>query len=100
MNQINKTECIATFKISDFVRANSEVSNNPFVIGQYYKVFLAYRKEGQIGYYSTAGVFKYTDKPTLDVSLDNEFGAHVEYTVPSTDPQEKLYSLKYYLYNT
>lgn len=100
MNQIDKTECIATFKISDFVRANSEVSNNPFVIGQYYKVFLAYRKEGQIGYYSTAGVFKYTDKPTLDVSLDNEFGAHVEYTVPSTDPQEKLYSLKYYLYNT
>ena len=48
-------------------------------LGQYYKVQIAYKdKSNEIGYYSSAGIIKYTSYPVLEVpGLGNNFyGAH------------------------
>lgn len=81
--------------------ANFNLKNTqPLTIGQFYKAQLAYiDKEGVIGHYSTVGVFKYTDEPKLTLNTEDSF-TYVEglYQAPSTDPNEKLYSYQFDIY--
>lgn len=50
-------------------------------LGQYYKIQIAYKdKIGEIGYYSTVGVIKYTSYPSVTIpGLENNFYGGYEY---------------------
>ena len=53
--------------------SNIDVSN--FILGQYYKVQIAYvDKAGEVGYYSSIGIIKYSAKPEISLEGlgDNE----------------------------
>ena len=88
--------------------------------GEYYKVQLAYVNKftGEIGYYSTVGVVKYTSKPTVFVEgLDTtNYNSHNyvytgvyrqasydsqtdDYDARKYDTSEKLYSSRFYIYD-
>ena len=54
---------------------NAIFNINPSIltVGQYYKAQIAYiGLDGEIGYYSTIGVFKYTNNPTLSISSNSQ----------------------------
>lgn len=64
-------------------------------IGQYYKIQLAFNNE-ILGYYSSVGVFKYTEQPTI--SLENPGVGVYTYTGVcdlTNDPTEKIYSYEF-----
>lgn len=72
-------------------------------IGQYYKAQLAYVSGAVVGYYSTAGIFKYTGEPTVTIQgfeteSINTYGSEIigVYQAPEGDPNEKAY---YYCFN-
>lgn len=79
-----------------------------FLVGQYYKVQLAYiDHSGVIGYYSTVGIIKCTTKPS--VTIDGlEFGqinthnySYVgTYSQLGGDVTEKMYSCQFVLYDS
>lgn len=50
-------------------------------LGQYYKIQIAYKdKTGEIGYYSTVGIIKYTSYPSVTIpGLENNFYGGYEY---------------------
>lgn len=62
----------AVFELSDKFTPN---------LGQYYKVQIAYKdKIGEIGYYSTVGIIKYTSYPSVTIpGLENNFYGGYEY---------------------
>jgi hypothetical protein len=119
--QTNDTERGSFDKLDDmYVDFNIRLDDTYklFKVGQYYKVQLAYiHPSGQIGYYSTVGVIKYTTEPT--VSIENfEFGqinqhnysyvgvySQDRYTDKlsgakvSRDTTEKMYSCRFIIYN-
>jgi len=81
-----------------------------FIVGQFYKAQIAYVKDKEVGYYSTVGVFKYTEEPTLSVNSNNvEFeidkknycGPLVigKYEAPENDINEKVYSYCFNIYS-
>lgn len=68
-------------------------------IGQYYKVQLAYiGQDKKIGYYSTAGVFKYTDQPVISLQQIQDV-VRATYNCPDSDSTEKLYSYRFDFYD-
>lgn len=96
---LSSSYCEAIFEIPEKTTLN---------IGQYYKIQIAYaRSEGDIGYYSTVGVVKYTSEP--EVSIDNlvaGFGkvnvhryTYVGKYLNANDKSEKVYSYKFNLYD-
>ena len=56
--------------------AEFKILNNNLVLGQYYKIQLAYISNDMktIGYYSTIGIFKYTAYPKI--YIQNSYGKH------------------------
>ena len=85
--------------------ATFEIDNqNPFKVGQYYKIQLAYNNEID-GFYSTVGTFKYTSIPSVSIQGLNTHGATnintYEYTgsyINAEDPSEKVYSYWFNIY--
>lgn len=72
-------------------------------IGQFYKIQLAYSDKDSTGYYSTIGIFKYTDKGKISVNLlkENENNASLavyEGTYTNQDITEKEYSYQFDMY--
>lgn len=78
---------------------NIDVSN--FVLGQYYKVQIAYvDKTGEVGYYSSVGIIKYSAKPEISLEGlgDNEATSGDftgVYNQTNGDPTEKIYSYRF-----
>ena len=77
------------------------------IIGQFYKVQLAYIDQSNItGYYSTVGIIKYTAKPTLTISDFNFRITNMNKTEyigvynSEADPTEKAYQYSFNLYNS
>ena len=75
-------------------------------IGQHYKVQIAYQDiDGDVGYYSTVGVTKFTTKPTIYIEKLNEgIKNYHQYTYIGVyqninDKTEKVYSYEFNLYN-
>lgn len=113
---ILKIKSIFTNVDIDILENNQEIGYNYFSlknslqIGQYYKAQLAYQdNQGNIGYYSTMGVFKYTAKPSIcilsgGIELDSNKKNYVnleimgKYVAPEKDPGEKIYSYCFNLY--
>ena len=84
--------------ISDFISENLK-------IGQYYKIQLAFENEqGELGYYSSIGVFKYTSEPSIyiegmsDDKLTNLYTYIGVYNQKDKDPTEKVYSYQFDVY--
>lgn len=70
------------------------------VLGQYYKVQLAYiAQDDTVGYYSTAGIVKYTSEPALRIESDNDYD-YIGYYSNEGDPSEIEYSYSFSLSNS
>ena len=76
-------------------------------IGQFYKIQLAYKDiNNDIGIYSTIGVVKYTDQPTINISnlIAGEINLHQyeyygQYIPSQYDLTEKEYAYQFDIYN-
>lgn len=92
--------------------------NEKLLLGNYYKIQIAYvqkieqiengkivSKEGEIGYYSTVGIIKYTAQPIISIQSLQESKVNLNrYEYVGTykqdlDPTEKLYSSKFIIYD-
>lgn len=71
-----------------------------FIIGQFYKVQIAYVNGTEEGYYSTVGVVKYTAKPEVIIADLTAYAKNFSYPAyVGVYRQEKDYSEKVYSYN-
>ena len=97
----DNTATTATFKVTQESGLQTKL-----VIGQHYKVQLAYiDTNGIVGFYSSIGVIKYTSRPSLSISglsyqdtniNSTEFvGVYSNYK----DPTERVYQYKFIVYN-
>lgn len=86
--------------------ARFEIDKEKYKVGQYYKIQLAYGKDDEIGFYSTAGIFKYTVKPVVSIKgLEGATALNLhDYTYTGLyhcdDRAEKAYSYNFKIYNT
>lgn len=68
-------------------------------VGQFYKAQLAYvAQDDTIGYYSTVGIFKYTEEPTLAITV-NGLEITGTYNASEQDISEKVYSYYFEIYD-
>lgn len=93
---------------SPWVQFEFEDTDNKLKVGQFYKLQIAFiDKKGDIGYYSTVGVSKYTTLPTItinDFSVD-KINNHAQkytgfYSQESGDVTEKVSSYRFDIYNS
>ena len=99
----------SAYDLEKSLTVSFDVSSSPLKIGQYYKAQLAYiDSTGQVGYYSTIGVVKYTARPYVEIAgLTGGVNAHTyEYvgvysqlgdSENPKDPTEKVYSSRFLL---
>lgn len=87
-------------------KAIFDLSQQQLTIGQYYKIQIAFAKNGAIGYYSDMALVKCTAKPNIYIkNLDaaTASNSHIyEYTgiyAPTEDITEKVYSYCFNLYD-
>ena len=78
----------------------------PINIGQYYKVQVAFKKENNIGYYSSTGITKCIAQPTCSIEnlqqdkvIANPFTFVGVYNYGSKEDNEKLYSCRFDVYD-
>lgn len=91
-----------------WVQFEFEDTDNKLKVGQFYKLQIAFiDKDGNIGYYSTVGVSKYTALPTItinDFSVD-KINNHTQkytgfYSQEGGDVTEKVSSYRFDIYNS
>ena len=82
--------------------ANFEFDTNDLILGQYYKIQIAYKNNDDIGYYSSIGIAKYTSYPTLTIpDLENniyslfEYNAEYSQEEENQDSTERIYSYRF-----
>ena len=78
--------------------------NLPLLIGQYYKVQLAYKSAGVVGFYSGVTTFKFTSRPEvtiqqLDTSSSNIHFYNYTGHYYNSDRSEKVYSYEFNLFD-
>ena len=82
-------------------------TSSTFLVGQYYKVQLAYiDSAGVIGYYSTVGIIKCTTKPVVQIegltfgqANTHNYSYTGTYSQRGGDVTEKMYSYRFVLYD-
>lgn len=82
-------------------------TSSTFLVGQYYKVQLAYiDSAGVIGYYSTVGIIKCTTKPVVQIegltfgqANTHNYSYTGTYSQKGGDVTEKMYSYRFVLYD-
>lgn len=90
------------------VTFNLESIRSTLVIGNFYKVQIAYvdKENGVIGYYSTVAIVKYTSKPNIEIaglnkqSLTSISSQRFIGTYSNIDSSEKVYQYRFILYNS
>ena len=105
---------LGTFSSSDWnpeskvleVKFDISTIESKLVIGQYYRVQIAYKNTGgEVGYYSTIGVAKYTAKPAISIvdfmqsSVNLNKGEYIGRYWNTKDTSERVYQYKFTLYN-
>ena len=91
----------------DYFYANFNLESDKLMVGQYYKVQLAFQEGNTVGYFSTVGVFKYTAIP--EVSIENlsiettnsniiTYIGNYRQNEQTGDQTEKVYSYRFDLY--
>lgn len=106
----NMIDATATSHSATFKNLNNDIVKK-LIIGQYYKIQLAYigynssRGKGITGYYSSIGVAKFTAEPQISISglsisaVNSNVGSFIGIYSNSKDPSEKVYQYKFTLYN-
>lgn len=82
-------------------------TSSTFLVGQYYKVQLAYiDSAGVIGYYSTVGIIKCTTRPVVQIegltfgqANTHNYSYTGTYSQKGGDVTEKMYSYRFVLYD-
>ena len=77
-------------------QASFDVADLPMRVGKYYKIFIAYYTDGE-GYYSNAGILKYTALPEITLTTSNNLYVTMTYT--NTDSSEYLYFVRFRLFD-
>lgn len=92
--------------IPNEIKFDISEAQSKFNIGQYYKIQMAYKdKNGNVGFYSTVGVAKYTDKPVVSIEnlSDTELNIHSQSYIgkykQEKDTTEKVYKYCFSLYD-
>lgn len=110
VEQGNMIDATATSFSAVFLNIDTTIINK-LIVGQYYKIQLAYigynsaRGKGATGYYSSIGMAKYTAQPQLSISglsitsTNSNPGNFIGLYSNSGDPTEKVYQYKFTLYN-
>lgn len=83
--------------IDDTKIAKFTVKANLLTVGQFYKIQLCYLDKDEEGYYSTVGVFKYTEQPSVLLWQSNAKPLMIETSFTIKDPTEPLYQIRYQL---
>ena len=108
---VQSSSLIGTFLTEDYdldnLTATFAINSDKILVGQYYKVQLAYIRNDAsktLGYYSTVGTIKYTEEPSLIiddlVTTKNNLHQYSYTGIYSTsDISEKLYTYNYGLYD-
>lgn len=79
------------------IEATFEFDGDLLVLGQYYKIQIAYATNGgQIGYYSGNAVVKYTGKPNITAEAQNNI---LSFVYDNADASEKIYEYSISIYN-
>lgn len=106
----NMIEAKATSFAATFSDLDAKIVNK-LIIGQYYKIQLAYigyntaGGQGETGFYSSLGIAKFTAEPQLTISGLSEsatnanVGNFIGVYSNTQDPSEKVYQYKFTLYN-
>ena len=91
--------------LSSTFTINSGVVLNRLHVGDYYKAQIAYKDSlGQIGYYSTVGMVKYTGRPSVEIVGFYNYMTNMNPTeyvgsYHNDDSTESVYQYKFTLYN-
>ena len=91
--------------LSSTFTINSSVVLNRLHVGDYYKAQIAYKDSlGQIGYYSTVGMVKYTGRPSVEIVGFYNYMTNMDPTeyvgsYHNDDSTESVYQYKFTLYN-
>lgn len=94
---VNTNKQIATVDSEDANAAEFVFGSNLLTIGQFYKIQLCYLDGDEEGYYSTVGVFKYTEQPLISLLQINAKPLMIETDFTIKDPTEPLYQIRYQL---
>lgn len=94
---VNTNKQIATVDSEDANTAEFVFDSNPLTVGQFYKIQLCYLDVDEEGYYSTVGVFKYTEQPLISLLQINAKPLMIEADFTIKDPTEPLYQIRYQL---
>lgn len=112
IKKVNDNSLLLTTQTTNFdvdlnYHAVFEVDNVLFRVGNFYKVQIAYvNLDGEVGYYSTVGVVKYTSNPEVYIDgldegvISTHSHKYVGVYKQNDDSTEKLYSSKFILYNS
>ena len=101
IKSVTTNRLIATIETVNILNniATFALPANTLVIGQHYKIQLAFINGETLGYFSSIGVFKYTNKPVITISKleEGEIGNLYTYTgvYENTDSTEKVYSYQF-----
>lgn len=105
---------LGTFSSSDWnpesstleVKFDISTITKKLIVGQYYRAQIAYKNTGgEIGFYSTVGVAKYTARPSISIvdfmqsGVNLNKGEYVGRYWNSKDPSERVYQYKFTLYS-
>lgn len=91
--------------LSSTFTINSSVVLSRLHVGDYYKAQIAYKDSlGQIGYYSTVGMVKYTGRPSVEIVGFYNYMTNMNPTeyvgsYHNDDSTESVYQYKFTLYN-
>lgn len=111
IKSVHNNETVAILRTNKYNQDKQEAyftfDEEDFIIGNFYKVQLAYiNSEGENGYYSTVGVIKYTTTPEViieglqDSQLHSDIRAYVgKYSQEKKDITEKVYSYNFTIYD-
>ena len=103
-------DVLYTYNVPNVTTSNASVTfstSSTFLVGQYYKVQLAYiNSAGIIGYYSTVGIIKCTTKPVVQIegltfgqANTHNYSYTGTYSQRGGDVTEKMYSYRFVLYD-
>lgn len=103
-------DVLYNYNVNTITTSNASVTfstSSTFLVGQYYKVQLAYiDSAGVIGYYSTVGIIKCTTKPVVEIegltfgqANTHNYSYTGVYSQRGGDVTEKMYSYRFVLYD-
>ena len=94
------TDLITTIDWNNYI-VNISAAADLFIEGQYYKFQIAYiNQNNEIGFYSTAGIAKYTAKPIIGINIEHNNNHTYMGFFETADISEKVYNYQFIVYDS